>query len=129
MQHGTQLAIRLATHSQVRRPAPQLPCNTQPDANGAKPTPNSKELEVRDGARFVAFGIEAGGRFSTEAASFLALGTAPHSWRRGTDIYERFVVASSDLKKASDRMEHNAFFDALAKQGVESSYIQLLKAL
>lgn len=37
--------------------------------------------------------------------------------------------ASLDLKKAFDRMEHNALFAALAKQGVESSYIQLLKAL
>ena len=37
--------------------------------------------------------------------------------------------ASLDVKKAFDRMEHNALFAALAKQGVESSYIQLLKAL
>ena len=37
--------------------------------------------------------------------------------------------ASLDLKKAFDRMEHNALFAALAKQGVESSYLQLLKTL
>ena len=43
-----------------------------------------------------------------------------------SDAFRRF--ASLDLKKAFDRMEHNALLDALVKQSVESSYIQPLKA-